>query len=94
MKSAAVKEFWIEPLDEDDYLVHDNREVIRYKAPEQIIHVIEYQALLEERARSEKLVEALEACAGGDLASGEGIYKAEIAREALEAYSKQTGSGE
>lgn len=25
---------------------------------------------------------ALEACTGGDLASGEGIYKAEIAREA------------
>jgi len=26
---------------------------------------------------------ALEACTGGDLASGEGIYKAEVAREAL-----------
>lgn len=31
------------------------------------------------------LVEALEANTGGDLASGEGIYKAEIAREALAA---------
>lgn len=27
--------------------------------------------------------EALENCTGGDLSSGEGIYKAEIAREAL-----------
>jgi hypothetical protein len=37
------------------------------------------------------LVEALEKCTGGDLASGDGIYKAEIAREALDAYDKARG---
>lgn len=38
----------------------------------------------------ETLTAALEVCAGGDLASGEGIYKAEIAREALaKVYGKE-----
>jgi len=31
----------------------------------------------------EVALDALENCAGGDLASGEGIYKAEVAREAI-----------
>lgn len=38
-----------------------------------------------------KLIEALESCTGGDLASGEGIYKAEIARKALAEVERMIG---
>jgi len=41
------------------------------------------EQLLEAQSKLACAVEALENCTGGDLASGEGIYKAEIAREAL-----------
>lgn len=45
-------------------------------------------------AKLDCAVEALENCTGGDLASGEGIYKAEIAREALANLRKEASKGE
>ena len=124
MKSAAVKEFWMDTdllekaLDNCDLGDGYMAKVRQYPHKDHIqyyTHVIEHSALLEERARSEKLREAARKLAtvsnglsiyvrgNQPIATNEADIKERIARlyvlqceleEALESYSKQTGSGE
>lgn len=41
------REFWLEQLDDHDCILHTSDEKLAYKAPEQILHVIDYEAYEE-----------------------------------------------
>lgn len=54
--NKEVRQFWIESLNEIEDIVHRDNSAVRYKAPEQIVHVIEYsayQALLKRVEKAE-----------------------------------------
>lgn len=45
------REFWIESIGENDDVVHRAEASCAYKAPEQLVHVIEYSALEQLQAK-------------------------------------------
>lgn len=51
MSEIKHRVFWIEPLFGNEARVHDNVKAIAYKAPEQIIKVVEHTALVELQAK-------------------------------------------
>lgn len=49
-----AREFWIEPIGKNDDIVHRTEASCAYKAPEQLVHVIEYSAYAAEKEARQK----------------------------------------
>lgn len=55
-ENKRARHFWLEPLNEVEEIVHRDFSSVRYKAPEQLIHVIEYSEVerLEKEAKEDE----------------------------------------